>query len=153
MNGLPEGWVPLSHFDSKDRGRLDGHSPDYKLLAAAVKDGELRGLQDPKSRRYYVPQDEANRLLITKASRAMEKSKVAVEGGSGHTLVALTRIDNGIALLTAAISALATNQGTMLVAVERIAFAVEQIANQQPLVRMDDIAICEPSSSANGFHS
>jgi hypothetical protein len=73
MNGLPEGWVPLSLFDSKDRGRLDGHSPDYKILAAAVKDGELRGLQDPKSRRYYVPQDEANRLLITRATQAAAK--------------------------------------------------------------------------------
>jgi hypothetical protein len=139
MNGLPEGWVPLSHFDSKDRGRLDGHSPDYKTLAAAVKDGELRGLQDPKSRRYYVPQDEANRLLITRACRAVEKPKDATE--------------NGIAALTAVLSALATNQGTMLVAVERIAFALEQIANQQPLVRMDDISICEPSASSNGFHS
>jgi hypothetical protein len=74
MNGLPDGWVPLSHFESKDRGRMDGHSPQYKLLVAAVKDGELRGLQDPKSRRYYVPQEEANRLLISKASHAAEKA-------------------------------------------------------------------------------
>jgi hypothetical protein len=139
MNGLPEGWVPLSHFDSKDRGRLDGHSADYKLLAAAVKDGELRGLQDPKSRRYYVPQDEANRLLISRASRAAKKPKDAAE--------------DAIAALTAVLSAVATNQTTILVAVERIAFALEQIANQQPLARMDDIAICEPSASANGFHS
>jgi len=139
MNGLPEGWVPLSHFDSKDRGRLDGHSPDYKLLAAALKDGELRGLQDPKSRRYYVPQDEANRLLITRATRAVEKPKDAAADGN--------------AALTAVLSALATNQGLMLVAVERIAFALEQIANQQPLARMDDIAICEPAASSNGFHS
>jgi hypothetical protein len=73
MNGLPEGWVPLSDFDSKDRGRMDGHSPDYKLLAAAVKDGELRGLQDPKSRRYYVPRDEANKLLINRATQPEEK--------------------------------------------------------------------------------
>jgi hypothetical protein len=107
MNGLPEGWVPLSHFDSKDRGRLDGHSPDYKILAAAVKDGELRGLQDPKSRRYYVPQDEATRLLITRASRAVDKPKDATHGSLDATLVALTRIDNGIALLNATLERLA----------------------------------------------
>ena len=53
---------------------MDGHSPQYKLLVAAVKDGELRGLQDPKSRRYYVPQDEANRLLISKAPHASDKA-------------------------------------------------------------------------------
>jgi hypothetical protein len=69
MNDLPDGWVPLSHFDSKDRGKNDGHSPEYKLLVAAVKEGELRGLQDPKSRRYYVPKHEANRLLVRGASK------------------------------------------------------------------------------------
>jgi hypothetical protein len=74
MTGLPEGWVPLSHFDSKDRGKGDGHSPQYKQLVSAVKEGELRGLQDAKSRRYYVPQDEANRLLIAKANKSADKA-------------------------------------------------------------------------------
>jgi hypothetical protein len=73
MTDLPEGWVPLSRFDSKDRGRTEGHSPEYKQLVAAVKDGELRGLQDPKSRRYYVPQEDAARLLVTKAAKTAEK--------------------------------------------------------------------------------
>jgi Skp family chaperone for outer membrane proteins len=43
-------------------------------LVAAVKDGELRGLQDPKSRRYYVPQEDAARLLATKVSELSEKA-------------------------------------------------------------------------------
>ena len=73
MTDLPEGWVPLSRFDSKDRGRTEGHSPEYKQLVSAVKDGELRGLQDPKSRRYYVPQEDAERLLVSKAARTVEK--------------------------------------------------------------------------------
>lgn len=73
MSDLPDGWVPLSHFDSKDRGRMDGHSPEYKQLVSAVKDGELRGLQDPKSRRYYVPEDDANRLLLSKAIQSADK--------------------------------------------------------------------------------
>jgi hypothetical protein len=73
MTDLPEGWVPLSRFDSKDRGRTEGHSPEYKQLVAAVKDGELRGLQDPKSRRYYVPHEDAARLLVAKVSELSEK--------------------------------------------------------------------------------
>jgi hypothetical protein len=74
MTDLPEGWVPLSRFDSKDRGRTEGHSPEYKQLVAAVKDGELRGLQDPKSRRYYVPQEDAARLLVSKSAKAEKPS-------------------------------------------------------------------------------
>jgi len=54
--------------------------------------------------------------------------------------------------VTAFLGAITTNQATLIAAVERLAFAAEKIA-EQPLARMDDIAICEPSESANGFHS
>lgn len=114
MIDLPSGWVPLSHFDSRDRGKSDGHSAEYKLLVAAVRDGELRGLQDPKSRRYYVPQDEANRLLIGKASQAAEKpSAKACELAAADSLASIdTTLDEIYRVL------------------ERLTTAVENIATQ-----------------------
>ena len=48
--------------------------------------------------------------------------------------------------MTAFLGAIATNQQTLIVAVERIALAAEQIA-KQPLARMDDVAIAEPSGT------
>jgi hypothetical protein len=110
---LPNGWVPLSHFDSRDRGKSDGHSPEYKLLVSAVKDGELRGLQDPKSRRYYVPQDEANRLLIARAVKAADKpSATACELAAADSLadavVALVEIAKTLERLANVAEAIAT---------------------------------------------
>jgi hypothetical protein len=121
---LPSGWVPLAHFDSRERGKSDGHSADYKLLVSAVRDGELRGLQDPKSRRYYVPQDAANRLLIGKATQAADKpadeSKQARATASSSQIeaavIALCEINNGITLMQATL--------------ERLTTAVENIATQ-----------------------
>jgi len=117
MADLPEGYVPLAHFDSKDRGRGDGHSPQYKLLVAAVKDGELRGLQDAKSRRYYVPQDDANRLLITKAVQAAEKPRVKASDLSDRDwaadiVVALVEIAKTLERLTTAVEGIATQPKT-----------------------------------------
>jgi hypothetical protein len=107
MADLPEGYVPLSHFDSKDRGKGDGHSPQYKQLVAAVKAGELRGLQDAKSRRYYVPQDEANRLLIAKAAQAADKPsakacELAAADSLSDMVVALVEIAQTLQRLTVA---------------------------------------------------
>ena len=126
---LPDGWVPLSHFDSRDRGRTDGHSPDYKLLVSAVKSGELRGLQDPKSRRFYVPQDDANKLLINRACHDSD--------GRHHKS---QRSLEAIAALTAALGAIATNQSVLIDAAERIASALEEIS-KRPLARLEDVGI------------
>jgi hypothetical protein len=59
-----------------------------------------------------------------------------------------SHLDNGIALMQATLTRLEN-------ACERIAMAVERIADQHPLVRMDDISIPEPSGDfgSNGFHS
>ena len=115
MTDLPEGWVPLSRFDSKDRGRTEGHSPEYKQLVAAVKDGELRGLQDPKSRRYYVPQEDAARLLLSKSAKA-EKPSPPKDSQYASVCESLGSIDNWL-------------QNIVLV-LERLAEATESIATQ-----------------------
>lgn len=139
---LPEGWVPLSQFDSKDRGRTDGHSPEYKVLAAAVRSGDVPGLQDAKSRRFYVPKDAAERFLIKRAVAHEDKREHDPAGASEQ-----------MGALLAVLSALVTNQTTTLTAVERIALALEKMADH-PLARLEDVGILMPSreEQLNGFH-
>ena len=158
MTDLPDGWVPLSRFDSKDRGRTEGHSPEYKQLVAAVKDGELRGLQDPKSRRYYVPQEDAARLLSAKVSDLPEKEsprKAADELGE---------LKEGVLACTAFVrhylqveryglfdclnAATASLEETNKV-LERLTSAVESIATQPKTAQQELLA----KMSSNGFHN
>jgi hypothetical protein len=65
------------------------------------------------------------------------------------------RQDDAIAALTATLSGIVTNQFALIHAIEQIADAVQRIADQKPLARMDDVAICEPDIDchSNGFHS
>lgn len=134
MTDLPDGWVPLSRFDSKDRGRTEGHSPEYKQLVAAVKDGELRGLQDPKSRRYYVPQEDAARLLVSKSAKA-EKPSPPKDLQYESVCESLGSIDNWLE--------------NIVLVLERLTAAVESIATQPKTAQQELLA----KMSSNGFHN
>jgi hypothetical protein len=144
IRDIPSDAVPLVSYGGRRPGR--GGSWEYEMLHRLCKAGELRHWKFTRGRtgQLFVMPDEAREALDAVRDK---QSSVSTPRPSRQSS------DDAIAALTAVLSAVATNQTTMLVAVERIAFALEQIANQQPLARMDDIAICEPSASSNGFHS
>jgi hypothetical protein len=145
----PDGFVPLANWDNRHRGNNDGHSVEWKLLSDAAKAGKIPGMKLGGSGRWIVHERSAAEFLRKVQAEPSQSRDAAKKSRRSESC------SDPIAALTAALSAVVTSQHTLIHAVERIAFAVERIADQHPLVRMDDIRIPEPplDCSMNGFHS
>ena len=131
---LIEGYVWLSSYDDRNN-RNQEHSTEYKRVFDAIKAGDVHGLQDGKSKRWIVNKAQADAFLAERAEpkRNVNKSQPVKSEQLLEALVTL-------------LGSVTTNQTTLIVAVERLAFAAEAIA-KQPLARMDDVAIAEPSGT------
>lgn len=58
-----EGFVPLADYDGDNRSRQSGHSPEWKVLRAAIGEGTIDGLQHGGSKRWLVNKAQADALL------------------------------------------------------------------------------------------
>ena len=149
---VPIGFVPLANWDNRHRGKDDGHSVEWKLLGDAAKAGKIPGMKLGGSGRWFVHERSAVDYLQkiqaeSQPAREVAKPSRRADGAS-----------DAVSALTAALSAVATNQTTLIVAVERIAHAVERMADQheqQTLAIADGIRVHEAVAdcSTNGFHS
>ena len=68
MTDIP-GFVPLSSYDDESRSRQSGHSSEWKLLRAAIDEGEVDGFQHGGSKRWLVNKAQADRFLEKRSSR------------------------------------------------------------------------------------
>lgn len=138
---IPPGFSPLANWDHRHRKNNDGHTVDWKTLSDAVKDGEIPGFKLSNGR-WYVHDQKATEFLA-RASEPANSSQAKAKQPGGKA-----RGDSSqqVEALLCAISALVTNQTTTLYAIERIAGAVERIA-EHPLSRLEDVGIVEPSGN------
>jgi hypothetical protein len=127
---VPAGFTRISELASSLR--------DQKKLSDAHTDGLIEAVKlmrsiDDRTGPVWVDAAAAAKVL---AGVPQAPAKPSHEKQSA---------DVAIAALTEVLSAMVTNQFTLIHAIEQIADAVQRIADQQPLARMDDIAICEPA--------
>lgn len=143
---IPAHYVQLSSYGCNARGKPA--TPAYQVLHHAWSARKLGGwklMSTPTDQRgpIYVDPQEAEQIL--KFSACDEGSSETKSQQKAHDTPAL------LDAMTAFLGAIATNQQTLIVAVERIALAAEQIA-KQPLARMDDVAIAEPSGTCRDMN-
>jgi hypothetical protein len=143
-NDIPKHFIPISSFGCH-RGNTDKKaSHEYKVLYRAWCDVQIGGIKFMSS-----PHDKRGQIFVDPADAERIIRPTPSNEPPARKSPSSTQID----ALTAGISALATNQETLIAAVERIAFSLEQIA-RQPLARMDDVGICDVATShgTNGYH-
>jgi hypothetical protein len=58
-----DGFVPLADYDEENRSRQSGHSPEWKVLRAAIDEGSIDGFQHGGSKRWLVNKAQADALL------------------------------------------------------------------------------------------
>lgn len=133
----PAGFVPLANWDNRHRGNNDGHSVEWKLLSEAAKSGKVPGMKLGGSGRWIVHERSAVEYLRKSQAEPQPARDAAKPCPKKQSA------DAAVSALTEVLSAMVTNQLTLIHAIEQIADAVQRIADQQPLARMDDIAICE----------
>jgi hypothetical protein len=144
---IPAHYVQLSSYGCNARGRPA--TPEYLLLHSAWSSRKLGGwklMSTPSDQRgpIYVDPKEAEHFLRVCAGDAASEVKATKRDALQSSEI--------LEAIVAFLGSITTNQHTLIAAVERLAIAAEMVA-AHPLARMDDIAICEPSSSSNGFHS
>lgn len=141
---IPDGFSPLADWDHKRRGNNDGHSLEWKALNDAVKAGEIAGFRLPNGR-WYVHREQACGLLlkaaepVTVAAAKTNRKLGTQDAQADASVVALYRIDNGIAYV--------------LTVLERLTTAVESMATQPRTEEQVREAIMTACKNADGFDS
>jgi hypothetical protein len=139
---VPQDFLPLRTVEAEDPS-LRRH------IASLCQRGEVRRYRCGK--RMFVHKDDIQSVRAKwherkQATLALEFTpKSCGESNKGRDSAA-----NLDAVLS--IAEMRLTLGRIELILERLAVAAESLATQ-PLVRMDDIAICEPAASSNGFHS
>ena len=150
---IPPHYVQLSSYGCNSRSKPA--TPEYQALHHAWSARKLSGwklMSTPTDQRGPIFVDPAEAEQIVASSGIGQQSRSSEDGSDSHGDGGSSESGALVEAVTAFLGAITTNQATLIAAVERLALAAEKIA-EHPLARMDDIAICEPSASANGFHS
>lgn len=113
---IPDGFVPLSDWDFRQRDKSAGHSPEWKLLADAVKAGEIPGMQFGGSNRWFVHRESAVQFLASQVGETSQARKGVAAKRSEPASV-----DSFGAALIAAF------ERRMAASLERIAVALESM--------------------------
>jgi hypothetical protein len=134
---IPSQYVAIGSFHKKDPGL-------HRQLNRLCERHEVDAFRIGDSGPWFVLDEHVEQ---TKSRRADRREHC-------HEPQTAKKAD-AIAALTEKLSAMVANQFTLIQAIEQIADAVQRIADQKPLARMDDVAICEPDidCQSNGFHS
>jgi hypothetical protein len=137
---VPEDYLPLWPVEAEDPS-LRRH------IADLCQRGEVRRFRCGK--KMFVHKDDIESARTRWHKR--KQSKIVFEStGKGNKGQAERqqpqKYEQLLDALVTLLGAVTTNQATLIVAVERLAIAAEQIA-KQPLARMDDVAIAEPSGT------
>ena len=137
---VPQDYLPLRPVEAEDPS-LRRH------IADLCQRGEVRRFRCGK--KMFVHKDDIESARTRWHER--KQSKILFEsigernkGRSGRQQP--LKSEQLLEALVTLLGAVTTNQTTLIVAVERLAFAAEAIA-KQPLARMDDVAIAEPSGT------
>ena len=117
---IPAGFVPLSDWDFRQRDKSAGHSPAWKLLADAVKAGEIPGMQFGGSHRWYVHRESAEQFLASQGDEPVQSRKSATQKQSETAT-----FDSLCATL------IAVFERRVASSLERIAVAIESIERRQ----------------------
>jgi hypothetical protein len=150
---IPSHYVQLSSYGCNSRSRPA--TAAYQALHHAWSARKLGGwklMSTPTDQRGPIFVDPAEAEQIVASSGTGQEIRSSAHGSDSDGNGGSSESGALLEAVSAFLGAITTNQATLIAAVERLAFAAEKIA-EQPLARMDDIAICEPSSSSNGFHS
>lgn len=70
-----DGFVPLASYDDDGRGRMSGHSTEWKMLREAISAGEVDGYQHGGSKRWLVHKAQADEFL-----RQSRRRTIALDG-------------------------------------------------------------------------
>lgn len=148
---IPRHFVPLASYGCHNGERKA--TPEYRALNDAWQRKELSGWklmatpQDMRGRVYVDPNEAATILKsleeVAVKSNQQEASANDAENTASKTDPAAIEAMFGI---HSAIGRLVISVDKVSHMTERLAIAVEQIA-KQPLARMDDVAIAEPSGT------
>ncbi len=134
---LPSGYVPLGTLATDG-----GATPLYGYVQRAYERGQwTRSLFRCRGKR-FIHKDDLDRLTAefnSKPAACVQEPPREPAKENGKSSAQLEA-------LLCALSALITNQTTMLHSFERIAYAVEKIA-KHPLARLDDVCIVETEDS------
>jgi len=117
---VPQGFVPLSDWDFRQRDKSAGHSPAWKLLSDAVKAGEIPGMQFGGSNRWFVHRESAEKFLASQGDEPVQGRKGVA---SKHPEPA--SVDSFCAALIAAF------ERRVASSLERIAVAIESMERRQ----------------------
>jgi len=146
MKELMKGWVRVSDYDKRPNKSVGGPTGNYGKILAAIhqKESPIRAYKEGKF--WIAVESDVKAFLDSLDEPEVLNHEVppAVHAKEAHSPQALHDLLNATEMRLAL--------GRIELILERLTVAAESIATQ-PLARMDDIAICEPSSSANGFHS
>lgn len=141
---IPAHYIAISSFGCHKGNTDKKASQEYKALYRAWCDERIGGIKlmlsvhDKRGQIFVAPQDARDVIEESHPQQqAVPKRRNESSANKDEALVC-------------ALSAIATNQTTLLHALERIADAVERIA-KNPLTYSDDILISEPSN--NCFHN
>lgn len=125
---LIDGYVWLSSYDDRS-SRNQEHSTQYKRLFDAIKEGEVHGLQDGKSKRWLVHKEQADEFLSQRAEASCKGGRrTATQSLRATPYVTLcsSQFDSACDCLNAAASALERIEKVL----ERLASAAESMAPQ-----------------------
>jgi hypothetical protein len=117
---IPQGFVPLSDWDFRQRDKSAGHSPAWKLLSDAVKAGEIPGMQFGGSNRWFVHRESAEQFLASQGDEPVKSRKGVASNQPEPAL-----IDSFCAALIAAF------ERRVASSLERIAVAIESMERRQ----------------------
>jgi len=140
---VPPGYVPLKSFGSRSNG--ESGSPEYELIHAAYRNRRIDAVKHMRtptdhSGLVFVDGKQADQLILKSGLRASVSNNPPQKSDPGRWAYAQGESAcislHGIEQRMARIEQL----------LERLATAAESIATQ-PLARMDDVAIVEPSGS------
>ena len=135
-----DGYVLLSSYDDRSN-RNQEHSTDYKRIFDAIRDGRVHGLQDGKSKRWFVNKAQADALLAEKAAPSKTAAKQKANG-----FVASSQIESAIGSL----ASIDTTLDEIYRVLERLTTAVETMATQ-PAAQHEYASHFAPTSN-NGIH-
>lgn len=135
---IPDGFVPLADWDSRNRRNNDGHSVEWKTLSDAVKASEIPGFKLSNGRWYVHAESASSYLKKQQAAPAESSAKPTYSGGIGSrqvesAVIALCEINNGITLIQATL--------------ERLVLAVESIVTKPQRDPLQEFA------NVNGFRN
>jgi hypothetical protein len=127
---VPQGFVPLSDWDFRQRDKSAGHSPAWKLLSDAVKAGEIPGMQFGGSNRWFVHRESAEQFLASQGDEPVQPRK-----GVASKQAEPAAVDSFCAAVIAAF------ERRVASSLERIAVAIESIERRQDAAANDGFSI------------